>query len=95
LSGQRTSRLAGLRSVPQQPREYRAAVLPPSIHARLAAEASASHGWHRYVGDRGDVLAIDRFGASAPGSTLLHEYGFTVDNVCSRALALLKDGNTQ
>ena len=72
-----------------QPQEYRDAVLPPSIRARLAVEAGASQGWHRYVGDRGDVLAVDRFGASAPGSMMMREYGFTVDNVCARALALL------
>ncbi len=73
-----------------EPREYRDAVLPPSISTRLAVEAGASQGWHRYVGDRGDVLGIDRFGASAPGDVLLREYGFTVENVCRRALALLQ-----
>ena len=71
-----------------QPREYRDAVLPPSMGARLAVEAGAPQGWHRYVGDRGDVLAVERFGASAPGDVLLREYGFTVDNICRRALAL-------
>jgi transketolase len=73
-----------------QPPEYREAVLPPSVPARLAIEAGASQGWHRYVGDRGDVLGVDRFGASAPGDVLLREYGFTVENVCSRALAMLQ-----
>ena len=68
--------------------EYRDAVLPPSIGARLAVEAGVSQGWHRYVGDHGDVLAVDRFGASAPGGVLLLEYGFTVDNVCDHAVAL-------
>jgi transketolase len=71
-----------------QPLEYRNAVLPPSIGARLAVEAAAPQGWHRYVGDRGDVLGVDRFGASAPGDVLMREYGFTVDEVCRRALAL-------
>jgi transketolase len=73
-----------------QPRDYRDAVLPPSIRARLAVEAGVSQGWHRYIGDRGDVLAVDRFGASAPGSVMLRHYGFTVDNVCARAVALLR-----
>jgi transketolase len=73
-----------------QPREYRDAVLPPSIGARLAVEAGVPQGWHRYVGDRGDVLGVERFGASAPGEVLLREYGFTADNVCARALALLR-----
>jgi len=72
-----------------QPQEYRDAVLPPSIGARLAVEAGVSQGWHRYVGDRGDVLGVERFGASAPGNVMLREYGFTVENVCVRALALL------
>jgi transketolase len=73
-----------------QPHEYRNAVLPPSIGARLAVEAGVPQGWHRYVGERGDVLGVERFGASAPGSVVLREYGFTVDNVCARALALLR-----
>ncbi len=73
-----------------QPRRYRDQVLLPSIHARLAVEAAASQGWHRYVGDRGDVLGVDRFGASAPGDVVMREYGFTVENVCKRALALLR-----
>jgi transketolase len=64
-------------------------VLPPSVRARLAVEAGATQGWHRYVGDAGDVIGVDRFGASAPGKTVLREYGFTVDNVCLRAKALL------
>ncbi|EQD35072.1 transketolase, partial [mine drainage metagenome] len=46
-------------------------------------------GWSRYVGDAGAVLAVDRYGASAPAARLLQEYGFTVDHVCQRALALL------
>jgi transketolase len=72
-----------------QSREYRDSVLPPTLTARLAVEAGVSQGWHRYVGDRGDVLAVDRFGASAPGDVVMRAYGFTVENVCARALALL------
>jgi transketolase len=72
-----------------QPRSYRDQVLLSSVHARFAVEAAASQGWHRYVGDRGDVLGVDRFGASAPGDVVMREYGFTVENVCKRALALL------
>ncbi|HEY6482126.1 MAG TPA: transketolase [Steroidobacteraceae bacterium] len=71
------------------PKADRDAVLPPSVRARLAVEAGVTQGWHRYVSDAGDVIGIDRFGASAPGETLLREYGFTVDNVCARATALL------
>jgi len=70
------------------PRAERDAVLPPAVRARLAVEAASSQGWHRYVGDAGDVLAVERFGASAPGDVVLREYGFTVDEVCRRARAL-------
>jgi len=73
-----------------QPQSYREQVLLPSVRARLAVEAGASQGWHRYVGDHGDVLGIDRFGASAPGEVVMREYGFTVANVCKRTLALLR-----
>jgi transketolase len=76
-----------------QSQEYRDSVLPPSIPARLAVEAGVTQGWHRYVGDRGDVIGVDRFGASAPGPVLMREYGFTVDNVCQHVSALLHRGN--
>jgi transketolase len=71
-----------------QPQAYRDNVLPPSIRTRLAVELGVSQGWHRYVGDHGDMLGVERFGASAPAGVLLREYGFTVDEVCRRALAL-------
>ena len=73
-----------------QSRAYRDAVLPPSVRARLAVEAGVTQGWHRYVGDRGDVIGVDRFGASAPGVVVMREYGFTVEHVCQRALSLLE-----
>jgi transketolase len=71
------------------PQAERDAVLPPSVGARLAVELGVSQGWGRYVGARGDMLGVERFGASAPSETLLREYGFTVENVCTRAKALL------
>jgi transketolase len=73
-----------------QPEEYRRSVFPPSTRTRIAVEAGATQGWHRYVGDLGDVIGIDHFGASAPAPVLLREYGFTVENVCNRAAALLE-----
>lgn len=73
-----------------QLRSYRDAVLPPSVHARLAVEAGATQGWWKYVGSKGDVFGVDRFGASAPGEVMMREYGFTVENICERALELLR-----
>ncbi len=73
-----------------QPQRYRDEVLPPDVSARLAVEMGATQGWLRYVGERGDVLGIDHFGASAPADVLLREFGFTVENVVKRAKALLK-----
>ena len=73
-----------------QSQQYRDSVLPPDVHARLAVEAGSTQGWHRYVGDRGDVIGVDRFGASAPGDEVLTQYGFNTDEVCRRARVLLQ-----
>ena len=73
-----------------QPRSYRDAVLPPSVRARLAVEAGASQGWCKYAGDEGDVIGVDRFGASAPGEVVMREYGFTVEKVYERAMKLMR-----
>ena len=72
-----------------QPHSYRDKVLPPGVSARLAVEMGATLGWRRYVGDHGDVLGIDHFGASAPADVLQREFGFTPENVVKRAKALL------
>jgi transketolase len=76
-----------------QTEEYRHSVFPPDVRARLAVEAGATQGWHRYVGDSGGVIGLDHFGASAPAAVLMREYGFTVENVCKRALSLLEKRN--
>lgn len=73
----------------RQSEEYRQSVLPKSVKARLAVEAGQSFGWERWVGSEGDILCVDRFGASAPGELVMKEYGFTVENVVARALSLL------
>jgi transketolase len=73
----------------EQPRDYRDAVLPPAIRARLSVEAGSPQGWHRYVGEGGAVLAVEDFGASAPGDVVLKEYGFSTERVRSAALGLL------
>jgi len=78
----------------RQPREYREAVLPPSVRARLSIEAGVTMGWQKYVGDAGGSIGVDRFGASAPGEVVMREYGFTVDHVVEFAQGLLrKEGN--
>jgi transketolase len=73
----------------EQPRDYRDEVLPPSVKTRLAVEAGVRGGWDRYVGLKGDVVCLDRFGASAPGDVALKNLGFNVENVVTRARSLL------
>ena len=70
--------------------EYRDEVLPPEVTARLSVEAGVALGWREWVGDRGDSISIEHFGASAPGPTVLSEFGFNIDNVVARASALLQ-----
>jgi transketolase len=77
-----------------QTQEYRDSVLPPSTTKRLAVEPGASLSWWKWVGTDGDVLGLDRFGASAPGTKVLEELGFSVENIAARARALL-DGKVR
>ncbi|MBU4385544.1 MAG: transketolase [Actinobacteria bacterium] len=72
----------------EQEPAYRESVLPPGLGPRLAVEAGITQGWHKYVGESGDVIGFDRFGMSAPGGQALAEAGFTVDNVTERARAV-------
>ena len=74
----------------EQSKEYKQSILNPSIKKRLAIEVASPFGWDRYTGDEGDILAINHFGASAPGGKIMEEFGFTVDNIVSRVKALLK-----
>ncbi|MGD0859378.1 MAG: transketolase [Terracidiphilus sp.] len=73
----------------EQTAEYKASVLPAGV-PRLAVEAGATMGWWKYVGLDGDVIGLDRFGASAPGPKVLAELGFTAENVAARAKKLVK-----
>lgn len=73
-----------------QPREYRDHVLPPRARARLSVEAGVALGWERWTGDGGEAVSIERFGASAPGATVLGKLGFTPDNVVVRAQSMLE-----
>jgi transketolase len=74
----------------EQSDDYREEVLPASVGARLSVEAGIGLGWERWLGDRGECVSIERFGASAPGGTVLEKLGFGVDAVASRAAALLE-----
>jgi transketolase len=73
----------------EQDQAYRDSVLPPGAAGRLAVEAGASLGWERWVGPRGRVIGVDRFGHSAPGSKVLAEYGFSTDHVAETAREML------
>ena len=73
----------------EQPQKYRDEVLPSSITARLAIEAGVRQGWDRYVGPKGDVVCLDRFGASAPGDVVMKNLGFNVENVVNHAKQLV------
>jgi len=74
----------------EQDEAYRNEVLPPSVTARLAIEAGSTQGWHRYVGSAGDVIGLDRFGASAPGKVVYEKFGFSVENIVERSLKLFR-----
>jgi transketolase len=73
----------------QQPEEYRKEVLPPDVVQRVSIEAGVTLGWHRYVGKEGEIIGLDHFGASAPGSVVLKEFGFTSANILNRVKTLL------
>jgi transketolase len=73
----------------RQPEEYRNKVLPHETTARIAIEAGVSQGWHRYVGDKGEIIAMNRFGASAPYKVLYEKFGITAERVVEKALAML------
>jgi transketolase len=72
-----------------QDAEYRDSVIPPAVRARLAVEAGVPMSWWKWVGDGGDVVGIDRFGASAPGTTVLEKLGFSAESIAERARALV------
>jgi transketolase len=73
----------------KQPESYKELVFPKAIKKRLAVEAGSPLGWHKYVTDEGDIIAMHGFGESAPAEELFKEFGFTVDNVVNKAKALL------
>ena len=72
-----------------QSQSYRDSVLPPAIRARVSIEAASPFGWERFVGLDGAIIGVNRFGASAPGPTVMKEYGFTVEHVIEVAKSLV------
>ncbi len=73
----------------QQPREYREQVLPPAVRARVVVEAGATTGWHKFAGDEGVIIGLDRFGASAPYKELYREFGLMPERIADEARRLL------
>jgi transketolase len=73
----------------EQPQSYKDAVLSPSVRLRLGLEAAVSQGWEKYLGLQGQMISVERFGASAPHKVLAEKFGFTISNVVSNAEAML------
>ena len=69
----------------EQDAAYRDQVLPPAVRARVSVEAGVTFGWHRWIGDAGEAVGVDRFGASAPAEVLMEKYGITAENVAAAA----------
>ena len=76
-----------------QPQRYRDEVLPPTVSHRIAVEAAAPQPWYRWVGERGVIMGIERFGASAPYQQIYREFGLTVENLVKQAKILIQDGS--
>ncbi|TCK87937.1 transketolase [Natranaerovirga hydrolytica] len=73
----------------QQSESYKESVLPKGVRKRIAVEAAATYGWHKYTGIDGDIIGLDHFGASAPGGTLFEKFGYTVENVVERTKSMV------
>ena len=73
-----------------QSAEYRESVLPAAVKARVSVEAGVTFGWHRWIGDAGIAIGIDRYGSSAPGEINMEKFGFTADNVARAVRSLVK-----
>jgi transketolase len=78
-----------------QPDAYREEVLPSEITNRVVIEAASPFGWHKYAGDRGKIIGIDHFGASAPGTITLREFGFTAEHVAEAVRELIRENENR
>ena len=76
-----------------QDQAYRDAVLPPSVRARVSLEAASTFGWHRWVGDLGEAIGMEGFGASAPAGVLYKHFGFTPERIADSGRAAIKRAN--
>ena len=85
----RVVNMASFELFEKQSTSYKDKVLPPDAERRLAIEAASSLSMYKYVGLKGDVIGIDRFGASAPAKVIFQKLGFTVDNIVKKAKTLL------
>jgi transketolase len=74
----------------RQPKAYKEFIFPPHVTNRLAVEAGVSQGWERYIGEKGKMISLETFGASAPGKKVMGHFGFTAENVCQHALSLIE-----
>ncbi|MBE1553375.1 transketolase [Sporosarcina limicola] len=75
----------------QQDNKYKQSILPKEVKKRLGIEMGVSFGWHKYIGDEGAIIAIDTFGASAPGDTVIREFGFTEENVIAKVKIMINN----
>jgi transketolase len=73
----------------ENPKEYRDKVLPPAIKNRVIVEAGITMGWEKYAGEKGVIIGIDTFGASAPGGTIMKKFGFTAENIVEKVMGLV------
>ncbi|MGD9157916.1 MAG: transketolase [Desulfobacteraceae bacterium] len=74
----------------ENPQEYKNTVIPPEVKNRIIVEAGISMGWEGFAGEKGVIIGIDKYGSSAPGGTVMANYGFTVDNIVEKAMELVK-----
>ncbi|MCL6494185.1 MAG: transketolase [Ignavibacterium sp.] len=73
----------------QQTDDYKKTVFPENVKARIAVEAGVRQGWEKYIGEKGDIICMNSFGASAPDKVLFEKFGFTVENIVNKAKKLL------
>jgi transketolase len=79
----------------EQDADYRESVLPSAVTARVAVETGVSQGWHKWIGDKGELITLNHYGASAPAPKLMEAFGFTVGHVVEKALSVIQKSQQQ